>query len=316
MKETLVKYLAGLMDADGSMSLTFKRYEKAVEDVYFSGITISLASSDAVDQAGFIEALPSLTGFGGVYRYGKNNQYKCWKLNKRSDIEMLAPRLIKHMVVKGKHWQWLLDTWRKQRSGATITPLQRDQLTAASKKSRIENAGPVRPKNHPTWAWLAGYLDGDGWYRCNRVPSSGQWHIHVGAVAHENDIAVLKFLQTAFGGKILVHGPSSPNIKIWRRNLGPTETSFALRFLPNLAKHSRLKRHKIDQIISHHRQRLSEPRVDKRNYCDIDNCGKPATGHKMCRLHYVRWYRYGDPRCSSLREMRQRHVSDSLNASS
>src|SRR3990167_587754 len=131
MKETLVKYLAGLMDADGSLSFTFKKYEKAADDVFFLGLTLSLASSDAVDAGGFIDTLPSDTGMGGVYRYGKNNQFKCWKMNKRSELERLVPRLIKHMVIKGKHWQWLLDTWREQRGGATVLPSQRDILTAA-----------------------------------------------------------------------------------------------------------------------------------------------------------------------------------------
>ena len=312
MKETLVKYLAGLMDADGSLSLMFTKYEKA-DDAYFLRLRLSLASSDAVDRLGFVDRLHEETGMGGVFRYGSNNQFKNWTVLKRSDLEMLLPRLIKHMVVKGKHWQWLLDVWREQRSGkrggAFVTTEEVVSLREASKKSRLENAGPVKPKNHPSWAWLAGYLDGDGWYRCKRV-GSGKWQIHVGAVAHENDIAVLNFLQTAYGGAIYAHGQHSPHVKIWRHNLGAKDMSFAFMFLGNVAKHSRLKRDKIDQIISYHRQRLSEPRVDKRNYCTIDGCGKEAHGHKMCQMHYLRWYRHGDPLCRS-----SLHVSDSLTAS-
>ena len=304
MKETLVKYLAGLMDADGSLSFRFTKYDKSREDVFFLQLHLSLSSSEAVDRNGFIDRLPQETGMGGAYRYGRNKQFKTWTVTKRADLEMLLPRLIKHMVVKGKHWQWLLETWREHRGCAATTPAIREELSAASKKSRIENAGPVKPKNHPTWAWLAGYLDGDGWYHMKyRKPPQNCWQIHVGAVAHNNDIAVLKFLQKAFGGQVFNHGQSE-NVSVWRRHMGAKDASFALRFLPNLAKHSHLKRDKIDQIISHHRQRLSAPRVDKRNYCNIDDCGKPAVGHKMCRLHYVRWYRHGNPR----------HVSDSLSA--
>lgn len=260
MKETLVKYLAGLMDADGSLSFTFKKYDKA-EDAHFLGLTLSLASSNAIDVRGFIDQLPGETGMGGVYRYGENLQFKAWKITKRADLEMLLPRLIKHMVIKGKHWQWLLATWREQR-GAWVPLKLRDELTTASKKSRIENAGPVKPKNHPTWAWLAGYLDGDGWYKYKyQKPPQSYWQIHVGAVAHGNDIGVLQFLQKSFGGIIADHG-QSPNVWVWKRNLGVKDASFALRFLPNLAKHSRLKRHKIDQMISHHRQRLSVPSTE------------------------------------------------------
>src|SRR3990167_5058082 len=99
MNESLVKYLAGLLDADGSLSFAFKKYEKA-EDTFFLGITLSLASSDAVDGSGFINQLPQLTGMGAVNRYGNNKQFKAWVVNKRSDLEMLLPRLIKHMIIK------------------------------------------------------------------------------------------------------------------------------------------------------------------------------------------------------------------------
>jgi hypothetical protein len=266
MKETLVKYLAGILDADGSLSFEFTKYEKA-EDAFFLKLCLSLASSDAVDSKGFIDRLPEKTGMGHVHRYGKAGQFKSWKVHKRASLEMILPRLIKHMVIKGKHWQWLLDKWREQRGGATVTAEMREQLTAASKQSRIENRGPVKPKNHPTWAWLAGYLDGDGWYRRTHVKCGvykgtqyQQWRMNVGVVAHKNDAHVLEFIQRAHGGIIQVHGQTE-SVLVWVRNLGPRDSSFALRFLPNLAKHSRLKRDKIDQIISHHRQRLNSPSV-------------------------------------------------------
>lgn len=261
MNESLIKYLSGLLDADGSLSFSFGVYQRA-EDTFFLGLCLSLSSSDSVDRGGFIDELPNMTGMGTVYRYGKQKQFKVWKVHKRSDLERLLPRIIKHMVVKGKHWKWILETWRKQR-GAWFSSEDRRHLVDASRKSRIENAGSVKPKNHPTWAWLAGYLDGDGWYRLKyQKPPQNYWQIHVGVVAHNNDIDVLHFIQRAFGGLITNQG-QSPHVSIWKRNLGVKDASFALRFLPNLAKHSRLKRRKIDQIIAHHRQRLSAPSVEK-----------------------------------------------------
>jgi hypothetical protein len=257
MNESLVKYLAGLMDADGSLSFSFKKYDRA-EDAFHLSLCLNLSSSLAIDGGGFIDSLPEVTGMGGLYRYGDKQQFKTWKIGKRAHLEMLLPRLIKHMVIKGKHWQWLLNKWREQR-GAQVSALMREELTASSRKSRIENSGPLKPKNHPTWAWLAGYLDGDGWYRYSyQKPPQNYWMIHVGAVAHLNDIGVLNFLQNAFGGFIREHERAS-NVRVWVRNLGVRDASFALRFLPHLAKHSRLKRQKIEQVISHHRQRLSVP---------------------------------------------------------
>lgn len=259
MKEELVKYLAGLLDADGSLSFAFKS-DPNRSDHNFVGLVLSLASSDAVDHHGFIDTLPSLTGFGAVNRYGAKNQFKTWRVTKRADLEMLLPRLVKHMVIKARHWQWLMDQWRDLRR-TSCSDAERDALKEGSKRSRVENAGPLKPKNHPTWAWLAGYLDGDGTYACRRHQDpQGRWLqvMNVSAVAHRNDMVSLEFLQRSFGGFIYPQG-QSPDVFVWRRSLGLRNRSFAERFLPHVAKHSRMKRHKIDAILSHHRQRLSVP---------------------------------------------------------
>lgn len=262
MNESLVKYLAGLLDADGSLSFTF-RCDPNNGDRHNIGLMLSLASSDAVDQHDFVSSLPELTGMGGIYRYGARRQFLAWRVAKRADLEMLLPRLIKHMVIKASHWHWLFETWREKRGAlyarGSHSSDERAALTEASRQSRKTRHGPLKSKNHPTWAWLAGYLDGDGWYRMRyqRAPQN-YWSMHVGAVAHENDADVLRFLQKAFGGAVRLQG-QSPHVLVWVRNLGAKDSAFALRFLPNLARHARLKRHKIDQLIAHHRQRLSTP---------------------------------------------------------
>lgn len=263
MNESLIKYLAGLLDADGSLSLSFK-HDPNREGRYFIGLQMRLASSDAVDHHGFVESLPKTYGFGTTTRGGEQAQFITWVVSKRAELEMLLPRFIKHMVIKGKHWQWLLEMWRTARAERpTCSLAEREVLFAASKESRRLNVGSLRPKNHPTWAWVAGYLDGDGCYthRQNRGhPGYLQWAMNVSAVAHENDIVGLELLQKAFGGQIVGQGQSDV-VKLWRRALGYQNRDFALRFLPHIAKHSRLKRHKIDAMIHHHRQRLSVPGV-------------------------------------------------------
>jgi hypothetical protein len=259
VNESLVKYLAGLLDADGSLSFTFRRCTK--QDRYHLGLSLSLSASDEVDRNGFVDSLPELTGMGGVSRYGKSNQFKTWKVAKRAHLEMLLPRIIKHMVIKAQHWQWLLVCWRSLRgapygeSGMSLEDME--SYKAASKYSRSNNVGPIKPKNHPTWAWLAGYLDGDGWYTNRYSTSQNYQQMSVHAVAHINDVSVLEFLESTFGGSIHQHNPTE-SCRVWRRNLGVKDASFALRFLPKVAKHSRLKRHKIDSMIHFHRQRLSE----------------------------------------------------------
>lgn len=255
MNESLVKYLAGLLDADGSMSFNFRRNEND-HNMYYVTVQVKLASSDAVDRHGFVYSLDELTGMGSTSRNGKKSQYITWNVSKRSDVEMLLPRLTKHMVIKAQHWQWVFEMWRNIRS-KSFTEDQRALLTQAIKESRKLRVGPLKPKKHPTWAWLAGYLDGDGWYRYSYEKKQNYYQMQVGAVAHTTDAIVLEFIREAFGGYIYDHGQSE-NCKVWRRNLGVKDRSFALRFLPNVAKHSKLKRHKINEMIHHHRQRLSD----------------------------------------------------------
>lgn len=291
MNESLVKYLAGLLDADGSMSFSFKADANRAGR-HFVGLSLNLAASDAVDPKGFVDSLPDLTGMGSVSRYGDRKQFKTWAVSRRADLEMLVPRLVKHQVIKARHWQWLLDEWRERRSDSkTVSDAEREEMAEASKASRRERVGPLKAKNHPTWAWLAGYLDGDGWYSYRSGVYRGyrQWSMSVGAVAHVTDMSVLEFLHASFGGSILNHNKSG-TAKLWRRSLGYQNRSFALQFLPNLAKHSRLKRHKIDAIIHHHRQRLSVPGVEK-SFCSEEGCDRPVRGHGLCGKHYLREWR-------------------------
>lgn len=298
MNETMAKYLAGLLDADGSLSYAF-RIDPRGRNVFFVRLRMNLTSSLAVDKNGFVPSLPEKIGMGSIHYYGDKMQFITWNVSKRSDLEMLLPRLIKHMVIKAKHWQYLLDQWRDGRTGSkggwTCSSEEREILTAASKESRRTRVGPIKPKNHPTWAWLAGYLDGDGTYsyRSNKAHTGYvQWAMNVSAVAHTNDISVLEFLEKSFGGRIAAHGQSD-NVKIWIRSVGYQNRSFALSFLPNLAKHSKLKREKIEAMISHHQQRLTVPGVD-RNYCTIEDCDRRAHGNGLCSMHYLRHRRSGN----------------------
>lgn len=257
MNESLVKYLAGLLDADGSLSFECHR---GYDDRVRISLKLHLAAAESIDTVGLVASLPSLTGFGSVNRYAIGDKYYVqWFVGHRADLEMLLPRLIKHMVVKARHWQWLMDYWRDYRSQAkgqkSLSEAEWAELSAASRESRRTRVGPIKPKNHPTWAWLAGFLDGDG---CFSFRTSKNKNMRLSVTAHAMDISVLEFLQTAFGGTIRENSRSS-DIKVWWRGLGPTHTSFALRVLPRLVQHSRLKRHKIEQMIHfhRHRQRLS-----------------------------------------------------------
>lgn len=252
MNESLVKYLAGLLDADGSLSLECHR---GYDDRVRISLKLHLTAADSIDSHGFVATLPELTGLGSVSRYG--GRYTQWFVGHRNELEMLIPRLTKHMVIKAQHWQWLLEFWREFRSQEkgqkSLSEEQWLALQAEARRSRVERVGPLKPKNHPTWAWLAGYLDGDG---CFSFRTSKNKNMRLSVTAHEADAIAIEMLQKAFGGSIAVNS-ARPSCRVWWRGLGPANRSFALGFLPKLVKHSRFKRHKIEQMIHFHQQRLS-----------------------------------------------------------
>jgi len=294
MNESLVKYLSGLLDADGCLSFNFRK-SKSHPGRYHVGLRLVLSAAHSVDRNGFVPSLPELTGMGTACQIPPNKSVTAWTVARRSHLEMLLPRIIKHMVIKAKHWNWLLAEWRQYRGQEYgkngISEAEREILSEKVRSSR-QNVGPLKPKNHPTWAWLAGYLDGDGYYTL-RV-QSGKTHVRVGVCAHVNDASVLEFIFQAFGGQVR-HYQKKQNLKFWDRNLGSSQTSFALRFLPNLAKHSKLKRCKIDNMIRWHRQRLR----DSSTVCSRKWCNKKIRSKGLCQLHYNRSMKYS--------------VSDSLN---
>jgi hypothetical protein len=246
--ESTCKYLAGLLDACGSLSFVFScgpgtGGRKSI------GLTMRLTLPEAVNATLFLELLPCRYGIGATGPF--RGRFVAWQVSRRAELEMLLPRIIKHMVVKARHWQWMLDTWRETRGGAPACLADGGQsLVRAAKESR-RNVGPLKPKNHPTWAWLAGYFDGRGslWFR-------GRMAVTI--TTHGDDATVLEFLRTAFGGDVFDHREHK-GIKVWRRSLGRQQGSFALRFLPKLARHARVALHAIESAIHIHRQRLSLP---------------------------------------------------------
>jgi hypothetical protein len=259
LNETTVKYLSGLLDADGTVSFDF-RNEARDNGKATLALKVGISGSDAVDKHGFIERLPEITSHGTTSRHGDKSQYVYWIIQSRRDLEMMVPRLLKHMCVKAKHLQRMFEKWKELR-GTSLSAEQCQELRAWSKQSRYD-AGPLKPKNHPSWAWTGGYLDGNGHYMfslANKGAVKETRSMRVSACCHKGDSAVLEFLHKAFGGKIRTH-PATENAMIWDRNLGLSQRSFALEFLGNVVRFSQLKRHRIEQMIAfHHQQRLNIP---------------------------------------------------------
>jgi hypothetical protein len=246
--ESEIKYLAGLLDADGSLSFKFCPSSSGKTFVY---LMLSLSAAESVDRGGYLKSLADRCGSltHTVYEKETYSAANSWKVQKRSEVNMLLDRLVKHMVIKGKHWKCLQDKFNELK-GIDVTDTVAE-LKLFSQESR-KSSGPLKPKVHPTWAWAAGYLDGDGCYTCSKVK-------HLGCITHKDDLDGVKLLHKAFGGTIYPERLQD-NTVLWRVGLGAKNRGLALSILPKLHRHSRLKKWKIEQLIAFHNQphRLSE----------------------------------------------------------
>lgn len=247
-KETEIKYLAGLLDADGCLGFKFSKSSSGKTFLY---LVLALSAADSVDRQGYVKSLGERLGKSVRIKYEKDTFSDAWKWNvqSRRDLNLIIPRVIKHMVIKAKHWKRLFDKFNELK-GEDITDKVQD-LKEFSEASR-KDSGPLKPKNHPTWAWVAGYIDGDGCYsykdRLKRV----------GVITHKDDLQGIQLLQKAFGGSI--YEPREDNTVLWTHGLGMKHHGFAVRFLSKMVQHSRLKKWKIEQLLNFHNQphRLSD----------------------------------------------------------
>lgn len=257
--ETDIKYLAGLMDADGSLVFHFKKYQ---EDKFNVTLKLVLQQSLSIDHEGkFIDWVSS---FGGFKQFIKINSEASpnwsdanrWTVTSHKELNFLIPRLTKHMVIKARHWGAMLEKLNNIH-GKTVSESEMIELKEFARESR-NNSGPLKDKKHPTWAWVAGYIDGDGcYYMRSRKRNWGvAKELLVRVVCEDRDVQALGLLHKAFGGNLKKN--SHENTHYWSRNLGNADASFALKFLRKMVVHSRLKKHKIEQMLHHHLQRLSE----------------------------------------------------------
>lgn len=262
MKESFVKYLAGLIDADGCLSFQFKHSSSS--GYHFLHLQLSITASSAVDRNfKMLNTVQKETGLGriststrstGVYEHTVNR----WEVGRRSELEMILPRLIKHMVIKARHFQRLLDKYRELK-GVRLSDEDVEKLKAFSTESR-KDTGPIKPKKHPTWAWVAGYIDGDGCFINRYYPSKNYHKLDINVVAHKDDSCGLELLHKAFKGNIYV---KQGHLKVWVRNLGFSEYSFVKRFLPKLIRYSLIKRYQMEQILAVHNKRRKQRLIER-----------------------------------------------------
>jgi hypothetical protein len=235
--ESEVKYLAGLLDADGCLSFNFVDGKLYME--------MSLSASESIDHNGYIDTLAERIGNLAICKYPDkpnwSNSHQ-WIVTSRRDLNLIIPRVVGHMVIKGAHWKRMFDKYTELK-GMNVSKEELQEFSSSSRKE----TGSIKPKIHPTWAWVSGYLDGNGCYIQKK--HNGKNTIRIDAVSNIDDRVGIDLLVKAFGGTLFLED----DYLRWRRAAGKRSTSFAIPFLKKVHKHSRLKKHKIEGMLQFHK---------------------------------------------------------------
>jgi intein/homing endonuclease len=234
-----IKYLAGLMDSDGNFNIN------RIDDGYVR-FTVSVSSSENTDKDFNMLTYISETFKLGSTRTFTNNygQVRTWTVASLSEQEQLLPLLIKHLVVKGTYAQYCLNI-RRLYKGRKCPDEEWEVIKEELKRQRQTTKATVF-KKHMTWAWFAGFVDGDG---C--LAAATKFSDVLKITNHINDIAAIKLIQHSIGGSI-----RPINKKPWLYNyqltLGIRTKQQTIKILSKYLQHTKMKhkKYKAEQIIA------------------------------------------------------------------
>lgn len=256
--EQLNKYVAGLIDSDGSVSLKYKKMTTGKYGVYLQFALCQSASND--EEHELLHALCKHYKVGSIYLEGDREFSKSegarWVVSGK-EAEKFLNVIQKHLLVKATHvdnLRWIT----AELSGTTIEDVEdlKDYIRCSRESSRWRR----EPKHLPS-AWLAGFIDGDGHYRVRlgrvRVYKGGssaltnELKLFLGTQA--SDKYILEQLKKEYRGSL---GLRADGLWMWQMPLGRNSRSSALPFLKTMRKYSCIskKYNAIQRAISFHEE--------------------------------------------------------------
>lgn len=257
--EQLNKYVAGLIDTDGNISLFF--YKTRTTNKQKVSVSLNLTQS-AVNDPDF-EALRAIQSFYNLGSFNvsipteeSHHSIGQWTLRDR-ESKILFNRLGKHLRTKGRHFENLIWISNEHKDVDDIPECVVEELKDFSKCSRRETSWLKMPK-HLSWAYVAGVIAGNGSIKLKTIRDGHNYPEMVVTVANQKcDIGTLELLKRDFRGNIYCH--KTADYCTWERNLGISDSSFAVDFLSKLVRyiiHERkyLTMLNILQVHEEHRQ--------------------------------------------------------------
>jgi len=229
--EQLNKYLAGLVDTDGCVSLFF--YKTRTSEKQRVSVTLSLTQSATNDQD--FEVIRSLRDFyniGSLYykiEDGENTSSTCTWTMRDKETRILFNRIGKHMRLKATHLDNMIWISDQHKDVEDISQNIIEELKAYCQCSRKNSRWLKMPK-HLSWSYVAGVIAGNGCIKLSKRENKDFYEMRLKITQSADDKHLLELFKRDFKGNIY----SIRSWCDWERNLGYGDASFAVPFLEKI----------------------------------------------------------------------------------
>lgn len=204
-----LKYLAGLLDADGSITYQIREWGKENKSkcvqVYVS--FHQSGSKEFMELIAWSLSPPSCSQYWGHIKQDKRHAREAWTWSVGGRHAVSVCNLLKKYLVLKRGLAELAE----KVNGKDI---EREDIEAVWRAADV----PIVPK-HPTTKWVAGYLDGDGSFFA-RLPQDRQSaQIGLQVVTERRRRAGVELLQKQYGGSIHDRTNGEAELSYWTLSL-------------------------------------------------------------------------------------------------
>ena len=239
--ESINKYTAGLLDADGNIHLTVTDSQTS-SNIRSVRVQFTGERKDKV-----VETLLNLHDhyqMGRMEYPNTRTNIVNWTLNGQEAINFLTV-IKKHLVIKGQHAERTINLWYRLKDRTSTV-----KALARWRRLSRDSTGPIHHKKHLTWAWLAGYIDGDGHISIPKKRIEFQSNLR--------DIAAYELIQHSLGRPYRINYKPSIQQDIIRIDLSFTKehTAFMKGTGVKILRHLRMKRWALEQVFAAHNKQL------------------------------------------------------------
>jgi hypothetical protein len=228
--EGINKYTAGMFDGDGTIYVR-KDYRGKLR------LTMEICGDGRlpkVEQT--LLQLFDHYGFGRIDRKSSGMIY--WVIEGNNCVSLFN-RIKKHSVIKAMHGERIINLWYQVRNGRPVNyPAIKRWLTISRK-----HTGPLKPKKHFTWGWLAGYIDSDGYIGYNQNIYTG---IRFGC-NKDKDHEAIKLISKSTG-RPYRYNPKDNTLRL-DIHMSKDTRATAQKYLTKLLPHLKIKKWQAEQLL-------------------------------------------------------------------